>query len=70
MIPTAAHFINSTSYNSLLEQKEAMIEFAKPHVTEALKRASEKAEVVDQAYHDVEIDTDSIINAYPLSNIK
>lgn len=69
-----------------------MVEFAQLHVTEALKMASEKAEVlmVDNcsdhtpyrgecgncgSYHTYkvaseEINKDSILNAYPLENIK
>lgn len=51
---------------------EMMIEFAKYHVTEALKKASEKASLKCGEYSsdDFYIDTDSILNAYPLSNIK
>jgi len=66
--------------------EEVMIEFAKMHVQEALKQASEKAyeeyidlntkEIFD--YTDVMVDDgvgvninkDSILNAYPLENIK
>ena len=48
--------------------KKAMIEFAKLHVKEALKQASEKVYVSDTVF--CEIDRDSILNAYPLENIK
>jgi hypothetical protein len=57
---------------------EAMIEFAKLHVQEALKAADEKAKttVVDYEY-ELEtptpiwgVDSDSILNAYPLDKIK
>lgn len=57
---------------------EAMIEFAKLHVQEALKAADEKAKttVVDYEF-ELEpptpiwgVDSDSILNAYPLDKIK
>ena len=48
--------------------KKAMIEFAKMHVKEALKQASEQVYVSDTVF--CEIDRDSILNAYPLENIK
>jgi hypothetical protein len=51
-----------------------MIEFAKLHVEAALKEASEKAIVnTEPDYRGGEwsiVDTDSILNAYPLENIK
>ena len=61
--------------------KQAMIEFAKLHVEEALKKASEKANtIVHKHIHDEDevdgyilidiIDKNSILNAYPLENIK
>jgi hypothetical protein len=57
--------------------EKAMIEFAKLHVEAALKEASEKARTKDvwegntgSEYCDTVIDTDSIINCYPLDNIK
>ena len=57
---------------------EAMIEFAKLHVTEALKEASEnfKMKIKDDVHelhmNDdwMEVDKNSILNAYPLENIK
>ena len=48
--------------------KKAMIEFAKLHVKEALKQASEQVYVSDTVF--CEIDRDSILNAYPLNLIK
>lgn len=57
------------------DTKLAMIEFAKLHVEAALKEASEKA----HHYHistwkcegvQPEVNKDSILNAYPLENIK
>ena len=64
---------------------KAMIEFAKMHVQEALKQASEKAfveyidlntdeifdytDVITDDDVEVNINKDSILNAYPLENI-
>ncbi len=67
---TAAEFINSTSYNSLVEQKEAMIEFAKMHVQEALKQVVENIELDIDDFGSYIVDKKTIINAYPLDNIK
>jgi hypothetical protein len=66
--------------------QEAMIGFAKYHVEQALKEAGEKAEMykynngwrqskanikeVDCFNYKAAIDKDSILNAYPLQNIK
>ena len=61
--------------------KEAMIEFAKLHVQEALKQASEKADAdftylgddlkeIGAEYIEVYTIKDSILNAYPLDLIK
>ena len=61
--------------------KEAMIEFAKMHVQEALKLASEKADAdftylgddlkeIGAEYIEVYTIKDSILNAYPLDLIK
>lgn len=54
-----------------------MIEFAKLHVETALKEASKKAEccadaIVDLGHTIIEayVEEDSILNAYPLTNIK
>jgi hypothetical protein len=53
-----------------------MIEFAKIHVEACKKEISEKAELTDFAYEFLQegasdaIDKDSILNAYPLENIK
>lgn len=48
--------------------REAIIEFAKLHVKEALKQASEKA-LYDFEIEDI-IDKNSILNAYDLNQIK
>jgi hypothetical protein len=51
--------------------KNAMIEFAKYHVEKALKKAAQEAEINFEVYiDDYEINRDSILNAYPLENIK
>ena len=61
--------------------KNAMIEFAKLHVEAALKEASEKAvtdyeyagetgEFDDISVYDYFVDKKSILNAYPLENVK
>ena len=50
--------------------KNAMIEFAKLHVEAALKEASEKAEWKGYTLAAVEICNYSILDAYPLENIK
>ena len=59
--------------------KEAMIEFAKMHVQEALKQASENATVTPIDHEEISegsfrpiwgVDDESILNAYPLENIK
>jgi hypothetical protein len=80
-IPTAEEFLNTFNrkVNDTLEQgvQEAMIEFAKLHVKEALETASKKAKTKDEwegntgsEYCDTVVDRESIINAYPLDNIK
>ena len=53
-----------------IDIKNAMIEFAKLHVTKALKEASEKAEIEDLSYDDRIVNVKSILNAYSLENIK
>jgi hypothetical protein len=47
---------------------ESMIEFAKFHVQLALKEASENVEIL-QYSNMAKINKDSILNAYPLTNI-
>lgn len=58
---------------------DAMIEFAQMHVEEALKAADEKATVTPIDYEKISegsfrpiwgVDGDSILNSYPLTNIK
>ena len=53
--------------------KQAMIEFAKLHVEQALKEASEKAQLGKTekgVYSVLAVSKNSILNAYPLENIK
>jgi hypothetical protein len=86
-IPTAEEFLKqfelgNTGKIDIEDAKEAIIEFAKLHVQEALKQASEKSLMKDVNedchYEDEEgnfpeiyfIDKDSILNAYGLNNIK
>lgn len=74
---TADEFLDQEQYYKVFNDhptKEAMIEFAKLHVEAALKAASEKGEVdvemcMGQRTGVVTIDENSIINAYPLTNI-
>jgi len=80
MIPTAEELL-ANSFDGLREvindddlfffYKGVMCEFAKNlaelHVEEALKIASKNAQVTDWGYA---VSKDSILNAYPLENIK
>lgn len=50
--------------------EKSMIEFAQHHVEEALKAASENARVKYPLRDDNDVFKPSILNAYPLSNIK
>jgi hypothetical protein len=60
-----------------ISENDLMIEFAKLHVTAALKKASEES-YVDNNHHqgdyfdsdNFEVNKDSILNAYDLNNIK
>lgn len=85
-IPTAEEFLmdglNKDATGGLEEipfeyTERKFIEFAKLHVQVALKAAEEKAkliwssEIIEMAYKDeVWVDGESILNAYPLENIK
>ena len=71
-IPTAKElFDKMISENDEVTSTEMMIEFAKMHVEVAL-RAAIKVEVWEQrSYRGLsELEKDSILNAYPLENIK
>jgi hypothetical protein len=51
--------------------EEFMIEFAQIHVQEALKAANRNASLyLNPDTNEFEVDTFSILNSYPLSNIK
>jgi hypothetical protein len=75
-IPTAEEFLIEKGYSGFAKHtlvKEWMIEFAKLHVEAALKEASEKADYNTWGQEHIEqvwIDKDSILNSYPLENIK
>ena len=81
-IPTADEFAENYDllYNEyqgchirLDELSRFAIEFAQLHVTQALKAASEKAITQDNSWGlgvDTIVDKESILNAYPLTNIK
>lgn len=71
-IPTAEKF-----YDDELTPLDNCIAFAKLHVKAALKEASEKSmltnevcEVLQEHWFEEYIDKDSILNSYPLTNIK
>ena len=75
---TAAEFFDEGNLNNVTDM---LIEFAKMHVQEALKQASEKADVdftylghdlkeIGAEYIEVYTVKDSILNAYPLDLIK
>ena len=72
-IPTAEEFNNDIRYVTY-SLDEKLITFAKLHVEAALKEASEKAKMIDVGidYSIIlwEVNKDSIINSYPLDNIK
>ena len=70
-IPTAEEFWIAFQDSSSFTVPEAMIEFAKLHVEAALKGASATDLVSGRSYeHRTEYDKDSILNSYPLTNIK
>jgi predicted AAA+ superfamily ATPase len=71
-ISTAEEFwFKNTGQNINQEEYSAMVEFAKLHVEAALKEASEKATVyADEGGYSEFVDEQSILNAYPLDNIK
>lgn len=77
-IPTAAEYVQ-LNFDSIDEfdfesNRRNLIEFARIHVEAALKEASEKAELEysHTEYGDdiMKVDKESILNAYPLTNIK
>lgn len=69
-IPTSEEFLKQERFPFGLTI-HAMEEFAKMHVTLALKAASEKASVyADEGGYSEFVDEESILNSYPLENIK
>jgi hypothetical protein len=70
-IPTAKSFIESTieenNYDTNIDIEDAMIEFTKLHVEEALKKA---ASLVDEELEKDFITGELILASYPLKNIK
>ena len=72
-IPTAEEFMNLYHGST---NKHALIEFAKLHVEQALKEASWKAEIescgnpYDPSDSSKCVNVNSILNSYPLENIK
>lgn len=78
-IPTAEEFLEANLGEELsmrgcsaLVAKDLMIEFTKLHVEAALKEAAENIKMDSDPYHpeDEWVDRNSILNAYPLENIK
>ena len=82
--PTAEEFLKDKTqfgtYGNMYKREDVskkMIEFARLHVEAALKEASEKAETDYELGNPYDansryeiVDKDSILNAYPLENIK
>ena len=70
-IPTAGEFLKKNNYHHSEDYEFLLVKFAKLHVTEALKAASLEAHTRDVPYtDDCEVDPNSILEAYPLNNIK
>jgi len=79
-IPTAEELLNKEYYHIVLDSKDtwvnvgdierAMIEFAKLHVEAALKATYENIEYTEVDSSVPYVVEDSILNSYPLSNIK
>jgi hypothetical protein len=72
-IPTAEEFwFKNTGQNINQEEYSAMIEFAKLHVEAALKEASKKVTVTrDKEFYTLSnVNKNSILKSYPLTNIK
>jgi len=78
MIPTAEYYLDNLAFlggNDIhAGVVDAMKEFAKLHVEEALKQASERAESAAYQYlrvaDDEDYNKDLVLSAYPLENIK
>jgi hypothetical protein len=73
MIQSVKEFLESEEFYSVsndFDTHQAMIEFAKLHVQEALKQAAENAELESYGKFGCSINKESILNSYPLGNIK
>jgi len=78
MITAKELFDKMLEENDECTSTEMMVEFAKMHVQEALKQASEKAEVATEYENPVNpsmgsfevVDKCSILDAYSLDNVK
>jgi len=74
-IPTAEEFISGKPLG-FSDVEYWLTEFAKLHVTAALKAAAAAADVTAESYQSsqegstCEIDTETILSAYPLTNIE
>ena len=68
-IPTAEAFLKMNNIKAYPIDTQMMIEFAKLHVEEALKAASKKSKAKEGQITDYKL-TNSILNSYPLDNIK
>lgn len=70
-IPTAEEYLASKQYDWVedINTTECMIEFAKLHVQQALKEASEKVVEIEGTITDSKL-TDAILTSYPIENIK
>ena len=71
---TATEFFDEGNFNNVTDM---LIEFAKMHVQEALRLASVEAEVEHELSNPYDpnseytiVNKESILNAYPLENIK
>ena len=69
-LPTAKEFLDlSSAFMDNHDIEETMIMFAKIHVRAALKTAAKEA-VTEEVWGDCYVDKNSILNSYPLTNIK
>jgi hypothetical protein len=73
-IPTAEEFLNEKATPPYAFLCENIIEFAKLHVEAALKQAAHESQCYNKAKFPGDenwvVDIDSILNSYPLENIK
>jgi hypothetical protein len=68
-IPTAEEFLNDIK-NVTYSEEEKLIIFAKLHVEAALKAAYENIEYTEVDSSVPYVVEDSILNSYPLDNVK